>query len=35
MNLARQVMNQLLDHGKVTRGYLGIAVQPIIASQPR
>jgi len=24
MNLARQVMSQLLDHGKVTRGYLGL-----------
>src|SRR6202158_4013173 len=29
VNLARQVMNQLLDHGKVTRGYLGVVVQPI------
>jgi serine protease Do len=29
VNLARQVMNQLLDHGKVTRGYLGAVVQPI------
>src|SRR6201993_2370200 len=29
VNLARNVMNQILDHGKVTRGYLGIVVQPI------
>src|SRR5467141_2007815 len=29
VNLARDVMNQILDHGKVTRGYLGIVVQPI------
>jgi serine protease Do len=29
VNLARQVMNQLLDHGKVTRGYLGVVVQTI------
>jgi serine protease Do len=28
-NLAKGVMNQILDHGKVTRGYLGIVVQPI------
>src|ERR1700719_4477966 len=27
--LAQGVMNQILDHGKVTRGYLGIVVQPI------
>src|SRR5216684_3858521 len=29
MNLARQVMNQILDHGKVTRAYLGIMVQDV------
>jgi len=29
VNLAKDVMNQILDHGKVTRGYLGIVVQPI------
>ena len=29
VNLARGVMNQILDHGKVTRGYLGVVVQPI------
>ena len=29
VNLARQVMNQILDHGKVNRAYLGIIVQDI------
>jgi serine protease Do len=29
VNLARDVMNQIMDHGKVTRGYLGIVIQPI------
>jgi serine protease Do len=29
IDLAKNVMNQLLDHGKVTRGYLGVVVQPI------
>jgi serine protease Do len=29
VNLARSVMDQILDHGKVTRGYLGVVVQPI------
>jgi serine protease Do len=29
INLARDVMGQILDHGKVTRGYLGVVVQPI------
>ena len=29
VNLARSVMDQILDHGKVTRGYLGIIIQPI------
>jgi serine protease Do len=29
VNLARDVMNQILDHGKVIRGYLGIVIQPI------
>ena len=27
--LARNVMGQILDHGKVTRGYLGVVIQPI------
>src|ERR1700732_1846609 len=29
INLARSVMTQILDHGKVTRGYLGVLIQPI------
>jgi serine protease Do len=29
VNLARDVMNQIMDHGKVIRGYLGIVIQPI------
>ena len=29
VNLARNVMGQILDHGKVTRGYLGVVIQPI------
>ena len=29
VNLARQVMEQILDHGKVTRAYLGIVIQDV------
>ena len=29
VNMARNVMSQLIDHGKVTRGYLGINIQPL------
>src|ERR1700694_4226128 len=29
VNLAHQVMDQVLDHGKVTRAYLGIVVQDV------
>src|SRR6201993_4428428 len=29
VNLARNVMGQILDHGKVTRGYIGVVIQPI------
>jgi serine protease Do len=29
VNMARQVMSQILDHGKVTRAYLGIMVQDV------
>jgi serine protease Do len=32
VNLARQVMAQLVDHGKVTRAYLGIMVQDVTPS---
>src|SRR5712675_661294 len=28
-NMARQVMDQIMDHGKVTRAYLGIMVQDV------
>jgi len=28
-NMAKTVMTQLIDHGKVARGHLGVAVQPI------
>ncbi|MGV6818177.1 MAG: DegQ family serine endoprotease [Thiotrichales bacterium] len=27
INLAKQIANQLIDHGEVTRGYLGIVIQ--------
>src|SRR5216683_1889181 len=29
INMARQVMDQIMDHGKVTRAYLGIVVQDV------
>jgi serine protease Do len=29
VNLARQVMDQILDHGKVNRAYLGVAIQDV------
>ncbi len=29
MNMARQVMDQILKHGKVIRGWLGVVVQPV------
>jgi len=32
VNLARYVMDQFLDSGKVRRGYLGIGLQPEISS---
>ena len=32
INLARQVMNQILDHGKVNRAYLGIMIQDVTPS---
>lgn len=28
-NMARHIMNQIIDNGSVTRGYLGIALQPL------
>jgi serine protease Do len=29
VNLARSVMNQLAEHGSVTRSYLGVTIQPV------
>ena len=29
INLARDVMEQIISHGKVTRGYLGVSIQPV------
>jgi serine protease Do len=29
INMARQVMDQILKHGKVTRGYLGVQIQEV------
>lgn len=28
-NMARDVLDQIVKHGKVTRGHLGIVVQPV------
>ena len=29
VNMARQVMNEIVQHGKVTRGWMGVSVQPV------
>ena len=29
INMARQAMDQILDHGRVIRGYLGVLIQPV------
>ena len=29
VNMARNVMEQIVEHGKVTRGYLGVTIQPV------
>jgi len=29
INMAREVMNEIVQHGKVTRGWLGVSVQPV------
>jgi len=29
INLARAIMNQLIEHGRVVRGYLGVEIQPV------
>ena len=31
VNMARNVMEQIVDHGKVVRGHLGVAIQPVDA----
>jgi serine protease Do len=35
VNLARQVMDQLATHGRVTRGYLGVSVQAVTPALAR
>lgn len=32
VNMARQIMDRIIQHGKFTRGYLGISLQPEITS---
>jgi serine protease Do len=32
VNIARNVMEQIIEHGRVTRGYLGIYIQPLTPS---
>ena len=34
-NLARKVAGQLVAHGKVARGWIGLEVQPLLRSDPR
>ncbi len=31
MNMAKQICDQLMEHGSVTRGYLGVMIQPLTA----
>lgn len=31
MNMAKQICDQLMEHGSVTRGYLGVIIQPMTA----
>ena len=31
-NLAKEVMDQIIDHGKVIRGWLGVSIQPVDAT---
>ena len=35
INLARDVMDQIVEHGKVIRGYLGVTIQEVIPTWPR
>jgi serine protease Do len=32
VNLARQVMDQIVEHGKVIRSYIGVSIQPVTPS---
>src|SRR5579885_2769218 len=35
VNLARHVMEQIMEHGKVIRGYLGVTIQPVSPDMAR
>lgn len=35
VNMAREVMDQILKHGKVTRGWLGVTIQPVNAAMAK
>jgi serine protease Do len=35
INLARYVMEQILEHGRVVRGWLGVSIQPVDAKMAR
>ena len=35
INMARNVMEQIIEHGKVVRGYLGVTVQPVDADMAK
>ena len=35
INMARNVMDQLVEHGKVIRGYLGVTIQPVDADMAK
>jgi serine protease Do len=35
MNMARNVMDQIVEHGKVTRGYLGVTIQSVDADMAK
>ncbi len=35
INMARNIMEQLVEHGKVIRGYLGVIIQPVSADMAK
>ena len=35
INMARSVMEQIVEHGKVIRGYLGVTIQPVSADMTK